>query len=117
MLSAFDLSLSEAAHRSLQARGVDVMLAAGVTDCDGDGVSIDADRIEHRIIWTAGLMGPPAGDWLGIETDRSDRVKVVADLSAPRHPNILVVGNAAQALGLDGELVRGVGPVAKQQGR
>ena len=118
VLSAFDPSLSEAARRSLQALGVDVRLGAGVSDCDGHGVSIGAERIECRtIIWAAGVMASPAGEWLGVETDQAGRVKVAADLSVPHHPNIFVIGDAAQALGLDGKLLPGVAPVAKQQGR
>ena len=118
LLPAFDLSLSEEARRSLQALGVDVRLGAGVSDCDADGVSIGAERIECRtIIWAAGVMASPAGEWLDAETDRAGRVKVAADLSVPRHPNIFVIGDAAQALDLDGKLLAGVAPVAKQQGR
>ena len=118
LLPAFDLSLSEEAHRSLQALGVDVRLGAGVSDCDADGVSIGAERIECRtIIWAAGVMASPAGEWLDAETDRAGRVKVGADLSVPRHSNIFVIGDAAQVLGLDGKLLPGVAPVAKQQGR
>jgi NADH:ubiquinone reductase (H+-translocating) len=118
LLPAFDLSLSEEARRSLQALGVDVRLGAGVSDCDGDGVSIGAERIECRtIIWAAGVMASPAGEWLDVETDRAGRVKVGADLSVPRHSNIFVIGDAAQVLGLDGKLLPGVAPVAKQQGR
>jgi NADH:ubiquinone reductase (H+-translocating) len=118
VLPAFDLSLSEAARRSLQALGVDVRLGAGVTDCESDGVSMGGERIVCRtIIWAAGVMASPVGEWLGVETDRAGRVKVAADLSVPSHPNIFVIGDAAQALGLDGKLLPGVAPVAKQQGR
>lgn len=118
VLPAFELSLSEAARRSLQALGVDVRLGAGVTDCESDGVSMGGERIECRtIIWAAGVMASPVGEWLGVETDRAGRVKVAADLSVPRHPNIFVIGDAAQLLGLDGKLLPGVAPVAKQQGR
>ena len=118
VLPAFDPSLSEAARRSLQALGVDVRLGDGVSDCDGDGVSIGAERIECRtIIWAAGVMASPAGEWLGVETDRAGRIKVAADLSVPRHPNIFVIGDTAQVLGSDGHLLPGVAPVAKQQGR
>jgi NADH dehydrogenase len=53
----------------------------------------------------------------GSETDRAGRIKVAADLSVPRHPNIFVIGDTAQVLGSDGQLLPGVAPVAKQQGR
>ena len=52
---------------------------ARVTALDADGVSIGAERIEARtIIWAAGVMASPAGQWLGAETDRAGRVKVDA---------------------------------------
>src|SRR5262249_4822717 len=58
-----------------------------------------------------------ACEWLGAESDRAGRVKVMADLSVPGHPNIFVIGDAAAATGADGKPLPGVAPVAKQQGR
>ena len=34
-------------------------------------------------MWAAGVMASPAGQWLGVETDRAGRVKVAPDLSVP----------------------------------
>ena len=118
LLPSFDPALSETARRSLDQLGVEVRLDSAVTDCDGMSVSIGRERIETRtIIWAAGVQASPAAEWLDVESDRAGRVKVQADLSVPGHPNIFVIGDAARALGTDGQPLPGVAPVAKQQGQ
>jgi NADH:ubiquinone reductase (H+-translocating) len=118
LLPSFDPALSEKARRSLEQLGVDVRLGSGVTDCDSVSVSVGRERIETRtIIWAAGVQASPAAEWLGAESDRAGRVKVQSDLSVPGHPNIFVIGDAACAIGADGEPLPGVAPVAKQQGQ
>ena len=44
-------------------------------------------------------------------------MKVGADLSVLGHPDIFVIGDAANASGINGRPLPGVAPVAKQQGR
>jgi NADH:ubiquinone reductase (H+-translocating) len=117
LLAPFDPSLSKAARHSLEQLGVEVRLGAGVTDCDCSGVSIGEERIETRtIIWAAGVKASPAAEWLAVASDRAGRVKVEAELSAPGHLNIFVIGDVACAIGADGKPLPGVAPVAKQQG-
>jgi NADH:ubiquinone reductase (H+-translocating) len=78
---------------------------------------VDGERIEARtIIWAAGVMASPAGQWLGVDTDRAGRVMVNPDLSVPGHPEIFVLGDAAHVAGVDGRPLPGVAPVAKLQG-
>jgi NADH:ubiquinone reductase (H+-translocating) len=118
LLPSFDPSLSEAARRSLEQLGVEVRLGATVTDCDCQGVSLADERIEARtVMWAAGVMASPAGNWLGVQTDRAGRVKVAADLSLPGHPDVFVIGDTALALDGHGKPLPGVAPVAKQQGK
>ena len=117
LLAPFDPSLSEAARRSLEQLGVEVRLGTGVTDCDCSGVSLGQERLQTRtIIWAAGVKASPVAEWLAVARDRAGRVKVQADLSAPGHPNIFVIGDVACAIGADGKPLPGVAPVAKQQG-
>src|SRR5215470_4852055 len=112
LLPSFDASLSDKARRSLERLGV------GVTDCDSASVAVGSERIETRtIIWAAGVKASPAAEWLTVANDRAGRVQVNADLSVPGHPNIFVIGDAAAVTGPDGNLLPGVAPVAKQQGR
>jgi len=117
-LTPFDPSLSKSAKRSLEQLGVEVRLGAGVTESDCNGVSIGTERIEARtIIWAAGVMASPAGEWLGAETDRAGRVNVGPDLSLPGHPDVFVIGDVAAAVDAEGRPLPGVAPVAKQQGK
>jgi NADH dehydrogenase len=118
LLPAFETHLSEAARRSLERLGVEVRLSTMVTGCDEAGVAIGNARIETRtIVWGAGVQASPAGQWLGVETDRAGRVMVGPDLSAPGRPNIFVIGDTAHVLDMDGRPLPGVAPVAKQEGK
>ncbi len=118
LLTSFDADLSNKARHSLEQLGVEVRLSAAVSDCDCASVSIGPERIETRtIVWAAGVKASPAAEWLAAEHDHAGRVKVMADLSVPGHPDIFVIGDAAAAFGSDGKPLPGVAPVAKQQGR
>src|SRR5438552_10788348 len=98
LLAPFHPSLSQAANHSLEQLGVEVRLGAAVADCDCQGVSLGGERIEARtVMWAAGVMASPAGDWLGAQTDRAGRVRVEADLSVPGHPDVFVIGDTALA--------------------
>jgi NADH:ubiquinone reductase (H+-translocating) len=117
VLTPFDLSLSEAAKKLLEKLGVEVRLGRGVTAADCIGVSLGDERLEARtIMWAAGVVASPAGQWLGAKTDRAGRVLVEPDLSVPGYPDVFVIGDAAYALGPDAKPMPGVAPVAKQQG-
>ena len=117
LLPAFDPSLSEAARYSLEQLGVEVRLSTPVTGCNCQGVSLGGERIETRtVIWAAGVMASPAGDWLGAQSDRAGRVKVADDLSVPSRPEIFVIGDTALVFDEIGKPLPGVASVAKQQG-
>jgi NADH dehydrogenase len=62
-----------------------------VTGCDALGVSLGAERIDSRtLIWAAGVRASPAGQWLGVATDRAGRVMVEAGsrLLTPFDPSL-----------------------------
>jgi NADH dehydrogenase len=118
VLTPFAESLSDTARRSLEQLGVEVRLGAAVTDCSDEGVRLGGDFIPTRtVIWAAGVMASPAGQWLGAETDRAGRVKVRSDLSVPGCPDVFVIGDTAAVTGENGVMLPGVAPVAKQQGQ
>ena len=71
LLVPFDPVLSENARLSLLKLNVEVRLDQAVTMCDAKGVSVGGERVEAAtIIWAAGVMASPAGNWLGAETDK-----------------------------------------------
>ena len=118
LLTSFEPSLSQAAKTSLEQLGVTLRLDTAVTALDAEGVSVGTQRIEARtVVWAAGVMASPAGQWLGADTDRAGRVKAAPDLSVPGHPDIFVIGDTAGLNDANGNALPGVAPVAKQQGQ
>ncbi len=117
VLPMFSPGLSEKARIKLERIGVEVRLGHPVEQVDGEGVTIAGERLKTRnVIWTAGVRATPVGTWLEVETDRMGRVKVGPDLTVPGHPEILVVGDAAEII-QNGRPLPGVAPVALQSGR
>ena len=118
LLNTFPESLSEKAAKKLERLGVEVRTNERVEEVDTDGVVVEGQRIAAgTVIWAAGVKASPAGNWLGVETDRAGRVIVNDDLTVPDHPEIFVLGDTAKATDEDGNPLPGVAPVAMQQGR
>jgi NADH dehydrogenase len=118
VLPSFPEKLSRAAVRSLRKLGVDVRCGHSVSQCDGDGVVVDGERIPARtVIWAAGVIASPAAKWLGAKKDRAGRVVVRRDLSVPGHPDVFVIGDSAHSVDAGGRQLPGNAAVAKQQGR
>ena len=117
VLPPYPPDLSQKARRQLEDLGVQVRTGALVTDVDGDGVRIGAERIEARtVLWAAGVAASPVGRSLGAPVDRAGRVKVASDLTLAGRPEVFVAGDLA-AFEQDGRPVPGVAPAAMQMGR
>lgn len=96
ILPTYPENLSERAREHLQRIGVDVRTNTKVESVDGSGVIVNGERIASpTVLWSAGVVASPAGQWLGAETDRSGRVKVNADFSVPGLPNVFAIGDTA----------------------
>jgi NADH dehydrogenase len=130
VLQAMPESLSERAREQLTALGVEVKLAARVTNIDAEGLDITTaagpERLQSRcVVWAAGVAASPLGralaDATGCALDRAGRVVVEPDLSLAGHPRIQVIGDLAAAQshapGREPTPVPGVSPGAKQMGR
>jgi NADH dehydrogenase len=118
LLPTFPEDLAAYAHRALERMSVEVMTSARVTNCDERGVDLEESRIEAgTIVWAAGVVASPAGEWLGVEKDKAGRVTVGPDLAVPGHPEIFVIGDTAAAVDADGKTAPGIAPAAKQMGR
>lgn len=118
VLPTFNEKLSLYAERALGRLGVEVVLGNPVTHCDGDGVTVNDEHIgSATVLWAAGVAASPAGTWLNAKTDQAGRVVVESDLSITDHSNIFVAGDTAAVRDAKGQLVPGIAPAAKQQGR
>jgi NADH dehydrogenase len=118
VLAGFADELSAYAKTSLQSLDVEVMLGQPVTDCSTDGVVYGGNSLQAKtIIWAAGVRASPAAEWLGAPADRAGRLRVLADLTVPGHPEIFAIGDTVTIDGPDGNPVPGIAPAAKQQGR
>ena len=117
ILAAFPEDLSDYALRALEKLGVEVRLGFPVKDITAEGVTVGEEFIPCRTaIWAAGVAASPAATWLGAESDRAGRVKVLSNLNVPGHEDIFVIGDTAWVEGPDGKPVPGIAPAAKQQG-
>ena len=121
LLPVFPESLSAEAKRVVEAMGVEVRLGVPVTNITSENVTLgsgaDAQVIAAKTtMWAAGVMASPAGEWLGLQTDRAGHVTVQSDFSVTGAPNIFVIGDAASFKDAQGKMLPGVAPVAKQAG-
>ncbi len=117
ILAAFPEDLSTYAQNALQKIGVEVRLGVPVKEITEDGVTVGEEFIPCKTaIWAAGVAASPAASWLGAESDRAGRVRVLSDLTVPGHENIFAIGDTAWVEGPDGKPVPGIAPAAKQQG-
>lgn len=124
VLAAYPPALSEKAEILLKRLGVEIRKGVMVTEVDSDGVTYkhgdSIDRLAAKtVLWAGGVMttnfGKKLAERLGAQTDRSGRIQVKPDLTAPNYPDIFVVGDLASAV-QDGKPLPGVAQVAIQGG-
>ncbi|MCA9524327.1 MAG: NAD(P)/FAD-dependent oxidoreductase, partial [Myxococcales bacterium] len=117
ILPAFDKSLSEAAARELEKKGVAVWTNSLVTGIDEDGVHVGDEMIRTKtVLWAAGVETSSLNKQLGASLDRAGRVRVMSDLSLEGHAEVFVIGDQA-CCEQDGVALPGIAPVAIQQGQ
>lgn len=117
VLPAFTEDLSAYAKRSLERLGIEVHLGRPVRECSAEGVVYGDQRLAAKVIlWAAGVRASAAAAWAGLPADQAGRAKVEADLTAPGHPEIFVIGDTATINAWQGKPVPGIAPAAKQQG-
>ena len=119
ILSHLTPDLSEKARRQLVHLGVNVETGTQVKSIREGVVELANGKIikAGNIVWAAGVAATPLAKKLGVETDRSGRVKVNPDLSLPGHPEVFAIGDMALVLEADGKPVPGVSPAAMQMGK
>jgi NADH dehydrogenase len=117
-LGTFVPTLREAARKSLEKKGVEVMLGAKVESVDERSIRLAGGKeiAAGTVIWTAGVRASDLGKALGIELGRQARVKVEPTLQVPGHPAAFVIGDLAGA-SVDGVPLPMLIPVAMQEGK
>ena len=108
--------LAESARRQLEGLGVQVRTSTRVSAIQRGEVRLGTGEIirAENILWAAGVSAVALTRKLGVELDRSGRVKVNPDLSLPGHPEVFAIGDLALVLQENGEPVPGVSPAAMQ---
>ena len=126
ILSHLPPRLSQSAANQLAALGVQVRTDSRVQNILDGCVELETgaqgatsvERIHaENIIWAAGISAPCLTRKLGVDLDRSGRVKVNPDLSLPGHPEVFAIGDLALVMDRTGKAVPGVSPAAMQMGR
>jgi NADH dehydrogenase len=110
--------LRKAALRSLERKGIEVMLGAKVASVTESEVRLvdGRDVPACTVIWTAGVKASDLGRVTGSPLARQSRIKVDGTLQVPGHPVVFVVGDLAGAS--DGEaMLPMLIPVAMQAGK
>jgi NADH dehydrogenase len=127
VLATFPERLRQAARRSLERLGVEVLVGSMVTGVDDEGVLWrraaapgSAPGPEERIaaetvLWAAGVAASPLARSLGVPLDRAGRVIAESTLQVPGHPEVFVAGDIC-SFTEKGRPLPGVAQVAKQQG-
>lgn len=118
ILPTYPKDLADKGQRDLEKLGVEVILNSRVTNVTPNGIWIGEKFLESaNIFWAAGNMASPLLSTLHVPLDRAGRVIVNPDLSIPGHPEVFVIGDAANLKDKQGNILPGIAPVAIQQGR
>ena len=122
VLPPFGAKLGAVTKKSLEKRGVEVILGGMVTDLNERGLTVQfKDAPTQEIlsackVWAAGVQANPIAKTLSLQTgaplDRAGRIGVNPDLTLPGHPEVFVVGDM---IALDN--LPGVAQVALQGGK
>src|ERR671931_1193451 len=114
LLSTFHPDLSEAAHRALVHKGVEVQLGALVDEVQAGSIRLHDGRTLEAgtVVWTAGVRAGELGGHLGVELGRQGRVPVTETLQLADRPEVFAIGDAAARDDLPMLI-----PVAMQQAR
>ncbi len=118
VLAPFAEPLREAARRSLEKKGVEVLLKAKVADVTPGSIRLeDGHEIPaSTVIWTAGVRASEVGSVLGLLLGRQARVQVLPTLQVTGHPEVFVIGDLAGPMDAGAALPMLI-PVAMQEGR
>lgn len=118
LLGAFDARLGAYAARTLEDRGVEVLLGRLVSEAGDDRVVLsDGAVIRTRtLVWSAGVRPEDPVEPGAVGRSRSNRIEVDAGLGVQGRDGVYAIGDAASVPD-DGRELPMLGPPAMQAGR
>ena len=118
VLGPFHPKLQQSALRTLERKGVKVMLNTRVGEVRDGEVELSDGTVMPcgLVVWTAGVCASELGSAVASELGRGGRVPVDSTLQLPGHPEVFVIGDLAQ-ITEDGKVLPMLAPVAQQGGR
>ncbi len=118
VLNGFSDKSQAFATKALEKDGVEFRFGTGVKEIHADKVvlSDDSEIITHTVIWAGGLQASSVVGEAGLPQGRGGRIDVEPDLSVAGHPDIYVVGDAANITDQNGKVLPQLGSVAQQAG-
>jgi NADH:ubiquinone reductase (H+-translocating) len=118
LLAAFTVALREAARKSLEKKGVEVIFGARVEEVTEDSIRLAGGKeiAAGTVVWTAGVRASDIGTALGAKLGRQSRMEVDPTLQVRGHPMVFVIGDLAGPVDGGAPLPMLI-PVAMQQGR
>jgi len=118
LLAALPERLREAAVKTLWRKWIDVRFGVQVADYDGKEIRLKSGEVipAQTVIWAAGVRASPLNATLGLPASRQGRIPVEPTLQVTGHPNVFIIGDAADQE-QNGEPLPMVAPVAIQMGR
>ena len=118
LLAPFSDKAHAYAAKRLQDDGVTLHLGVGVKEVFPDRVTLsDGDTImTHAVIWGGGEKPADVIAAAGLPQGHGGRIEVEPDLTVADHPQVYVLGDAANIAGADGKTLPQLGSVAQQSG-
>src|SRR5262249_42775181 len=118
LLAPFSPQAHDYAARTLQRKGVRLLLGRAVTEVASDHVLLsDGTSIQTRtVVWAGGLMASPLAANAGLPRGHGGRIEVRPDLTVEGFPGIYALGDFANISGKDSLTLPQLGSVAQQSG-
>ena len=118
LLAPFSAEAHEYAARTLQRKGVRLLLGEAVTEVGSDRVRLsDGTSILTRtVVWAGGLMASALAAHSGLPKGRGGRIDVQPDLTVAGFPGVYALGDFANIPGADGRPLPQLASVAQQCG-
>ena len=118
LLAPFSDKAHAYAAKKLQDDGVTLHLGVGVKEVFPDRVTLsDGEEImTHTVIWGGGEKAADVITVAGLPEGHGGRIDVEPDLTVADHPQVYVLGDAANITGADGKILPQLGSVAQQSG-